>query len=268
MISSQFSEFLTSDGCSISYTLRSAPGSPHRIVLAHSLGLDRSLWDLVVAAMGDQASLLVYDSRGHGKSSRDARVRFTPDLFARDLAELLDHVGWPAATVAGCSMGGNVSQSFGVLYPARATGLGLVDTTPFYGYPEIWQDRIETSRTKGLAALVPLQVQRWYTDAFAAANPDLLAKVNAVFVANDLDCYAAACNMLGTLDQRSALHKLTMPVTIIVGDEDPATPVAAAEFLHAGIPGSRLVILQGRHLTPLERPAEVAAALLDLARGA
>jgi 3-oxoadipate enol-lactonase len=237
-------------------------------VLAHSLGLDRGLWDLVAAAIGDQASLLIYDCRGHGKSSRDAHVPFTPDLLARDLAELLDHVGWPTAVVAGCSMGGNVSQAFGALHPARAQGLGLVDTSAFYGSPEVWRDRVETARTKGLASMIPMQIERWVTDAFAAAHGDVLAKVTAVFAANDLDCYAAACTMLGTLDQRSALHKLTMPVTILVGDQDPATPVSASEFLHAGIPGSKLVILKGRHLTPLERPAEIAAELLELARQA
>jgi 3-oxoadipate enol-lactonase len=266
MAVTQSSEFRTSDGCSISYTLRSASDSPHRIALAHSLGLDRSLWDPVAREIGDQASLLIYDCRGHGKSSRDTHIRFTPDLFARDLAELLDHTGWPTAVVAGCSMGGNVSQAFGRLYPARAAGLGLVDTSAFYGSPEIWQDRIQTSRTKGLASMIPMQIARWVSDEFAAASGELIARINAVFAANDLDCYAATCDYLSSLDQRPHLHTLTMPVTIIVGDEDPATPVSASETLHSGIPGSKLVILKGRHLTPLERPAEVAAALLELAR--
>ena len=263
MVRTESSQFHTTDGCTIAYALHAAV-SPHRIALAHSLALDRGLWDPVVAAIGGQASVLHYDCRGHGQSSRDASVRFTPDLFARDLAELMDQVGWPSAVVAGCSMGGNVSQSFGRLYPSRAQGLGLVDTTAYYGSPEVWQDRIQTSRTKGLASMIPMQVQRWVTEDFAAAHSELLARVSAVFAANDLDCYAAACTLLATVDQRPYLDKLTMPVTIIVGDEDAATPVGAAEALHAGIPGSNLVILKGRHLTPLERPMEVAAALLDL----
>jgi 3-oxoadipate enol-lactonase len=78
--------------------------------------------------------------------------------------------------------------------------------------------------------------------------------------------YVAACGMLGTLDQRGKLNKLALPVTITVGDQDAATPVAVSEFLHAGISGSKLVILNGLHLTPLECPAEVTTDPPDLAR--
>jgi pimeloyl-ACP methyl ester carboxylesterase len=99
----------TSDGAAIAFTRRAAPsaGAP-RIVLIHSLALDRSIWDAVACAMQNHAEILTYDCRGHGRSERRAG-QFTAELFARDLSELLDHVGWQEATVAGCSMGGCVA---------------------------------------------------------------------------------------------------------------------------------------------------------------
>src|ERR1700682_2848472 len=121
--------FKTSDGCSIAFRLRAAPNDrAPRIVLIHSLALDGSIWDGVAARLADQASILTYDCRGHGKSDRRAGS-FTTELFARDLAELLDHVGWATATVAGCSMGGCVAQAFAGLYPSGGGGLGLVGNT-------------------------------------------------------------------------------------------------------------------------------------------
>ena len=236
----------TSDGCSLDYTLHAAPGTPHRIVLIHSLALDRSLLDGVAAAIGGQASVLTYDCRGHGKSGRDTRTRFTPQLFARDLAELLDHVGWPSAVIAGCSMGGNVAQAFGGLYPSRALALGLIDTTAFYGEdaPAVWRERAETARSKGLVSMIPFQATRWFSDAFRASHCDLIARLNAVFLGNGLDCYAAACDLLGHADLRPYLKSLTMPVTVIVGEEDYATPVSASEYLHAAIPNSTLNLLK------------------------
>jgi 3-oxoadipate enol-lactonase len=260
--------FLTSDGCTLDYTLREVPGVPHRIALIHSLALDRSIWDGVVAAIGGAASILTYDCRGHGKSGRCLNAEFTPDLFARDLAELLDHVGWPSAVIAGCSMGGNVAQAFGYLYSSRTRCLALIDTTAFYGDDgaATWHERATTARTNGLASMIVSQTTRWFSDAFRANNPDTIAKLSDVFRGNDIDCYAASCELLGHADLRQRAASLKMPVAIVVGEEDFATPVAASEYLHAAIPGSTLTILKGRHLTPLECPLEIGSQLLELAR--
>jgi 3-oxoadipate enol-lactonase len=56
-----------------------------------------------------------------------------------------------------------------------------------------------------------------------------------------------------------------MPVTIVVGEEDYATPVAMAKYLHEQIPQSTLTVLpQARHLTPIEHPDRIAAELRAL----
>jgi 3-oxoadipate enol-lactonase len=256
--------FNTSDGCTIAYTLRvtSDPEAP-RIVLIHSLALDRSIWDGIASRLAGGAHVLTYDCRGHGRSSRRA-TSFTPELFARDLAELLDHVGWTSALVAGCSMGGCVAQAFGGLYPSRASALGLIATTAWYGAdgPAQWRERAENARSKGLAGLVPFQVTRWFGDKFRAEHPELVNATAAVFLANDLDCYTATCVMLGEADLRSYLPSLRMPVHVIVGEEDYATPVPHARHLHEAISGSTLTIIPGaRHLTPVECPGQIAALL-------
>src|SRR2546422_2097655 len=98
--------FTTSDGCPIAYTIHSARilNAP-RMVLIHSLALDSSIWDGVVERLAGGAEILTYDCRGHGRSGRQAG-RFTTELFARDLLELLDHVGGQKVIIAGCLMGG------------------------------------------------------------------------------------------------------------------------------------------------------------------
>ena len=109
--------FNTSDGCAIAYALRGTldPKKP-RLALIHSLALDASIWDNVVQKLAEDAQILTYDCRGHGRSGKP-HMSFSMELFARDLAELLDHVGWRTAVVAGCSMGGCVAQE----HPARST---------------------------------------------------------------------------------------------------------------------------------------------------
>jgi 3-oxoadipate enol-lactonase len=74
--------------------------------------------------------------------------------------------------------------------------------------------------------------------------------------------YVETCTMLGAADLRAALPGMTMPAAIVVGEQDYATPVGMAEALHSNIKGSTLTVLENaRHLTPLEKPDEIAAAL-------
>ena len=82
----------------------------------HSLALDRSVWDDVVRRLEGETELLTYDCRGHGASPRTLGP-YTASRFARDLAELFDHIGWDKAAVTGCSMGGNIAQAFAAEYP-------------------------------------------------------------------------------------------------------------------------------------------------------
>ncbi len=265
-VSAVGSSFQTTDGCRIAYTLREAevfPASgPNRIALVHSLALDRGIWDGVAEKLADRASVLAYDTRGHGRSGR-VPGPFSMEQFAQDLAQLMDHVGWPSAVVAGCSMGGGVAQAFGGLYPERTAGLGLIDTTAWYGAeaPAQWRQRAATARAKGLESVLNFQTARWFGDRFRLEHADLVDAAARVFLANDPDCYAATCEMLGDADLRPYLAGFRMPVAVVVGEEDYATPVAVARELHEAIRGSTLTILEGRHLTPIECPDQIASIL-------
>lgn len=254
--------FTTSDGCAIAYTVHRNPKARvPRLALIHSLALDRSVWDGVVERLADRAEILTYDCRGHGRSGRP-HMQYTAELFGRDLGDLLDHLGWSAATIAGCSMGGCVAQAFAGLYPSRANALALIDTTAWYGpeAPKQFRERAAAAKAKGMEGLIDFQVTRWFSEKFTAANPQRVKHATEVFLANDFECYASTCALLGDADLRHYLPSFRMPVAIIVGEEDYATPIAMAKALHAAIPQSTLKIISGgRHLTPIECPGEIAA---------
>ena len=241
------------------------PGVP-RVALIHSLALDRSVWDGVVARLKDEAEILTFDCRGHGRSPRTPGP-YTAQMFARDLAELLDHVGWAKVVVAGCSMGGNVAQAFAAEFPQRTAALGLIDTTAWYGADAAakFKERADAARSKGLHGLIDFQLTRWFSDGFRVNHPEVLTRTTDVFVANDVDCYAASCELLGAADTRAQLASFNMPTAIVVGEEDYATPVAMARQLHDAIPHSTLTIIPGaRHLTPIEFPERITTELRGL----
>jgi 3-oxoadipate enol-lactonase len=263
--------FTASDGCSIAYSLHAASpqGGAHarsRIALIHSLALDRSIWNGVVPLLTPHADVLTYDCRGHGQSGR-AKMRFTPELFAGDLAELLDHVHWVDATIAGCSMGGCVAQAFAGLYPDRTPALALIDTTAWYGptAPQDWRERAQTAASKGFQALSEFQATRWVSDAFRELHREEMRAKLDVFLANDIGCYMATCEMLGDADLRPYQPAMRMPTSVIVGEQDFAAPVAMSEQIQRALPNATLSVLSGvRHLTPIECPTMIADKILAL----
>ncbi len=254
------------DGTSIGYSLLGDKASPKRIALIHSLAMDREFWRPVAEKLGESCAILIYDCRGHGASGKP-KGPYTTALFADDLADLMDHIGWDKAAVAGASMGGTVSITFGQNYPARTTGLGLFDTTAWYGQtaPKDWDERAQKARDEGLSGLIGFQKTRWFSDAFREKHADVVDRAIAVFLKNEVAAYADTCTMLGGTDLRAGLAAMKMPVRIAVGEEDYATPVAMSQALQAALPGAPLhVIKAGRHLTPLETPDVIASEIRSL----
>jgi 3-oxoadipate enol-lactonase len=100
-------------------------------------------------------------------------------------------------------------------------------------------------------------------------HPGLVQHAMSVFTANDIDAYAATCAMLGDADLRRHLGSFRFPVSVVVGEEDYATPVETAQDLVAAIPGASLTVLPAaRHLTPIECPDQIADAIRSLFRRA
>jgi 3-oxoadipate enol-lactonase len=252
------------DGVALVYEVAGRVADAPPLVLVHSLGMDRSFWNAVAPTLAATTAVLTYDCRGHGGSDKPAGP-YRVEQFADDLADLLDHVGWRRAVVAGASMGGCITLAFAAAYPARAAALGLIDTTAWYDAPDKWEERAVAAKTKGLPALIEFQTTRWFSDAFRASRKDVLDASVKVFLANKPQAYAETCRMLGACNLTAALPGMKMPARIAVGEEDYATPVAMAETLHRGIAGSTLTVIgNARHLTPLECPERIAAELSSL----
>jgi 3-oxoadipate enol-lactonase len=164
-------------------------------------------------------------------------------------------------------MGGCVALQFAADHPARASALGLIDTTAWYGPKalESWSERAERALHSGLRPMIDFQTTRWFSEAFRARHPEAVQRCVDTFLRNEVNAFAAACRMLGAFDGRPLLSGLAAPTAILVGEEDYATPLSMAEALHRSIPRSSLTVVAGaRHLTPMERPEVVAQELRRL----
>ncbi|MEW5722994.1 MAG: alpha/beta hydrolase, partial [Thermodesulfobacteriota bacterium] len=104
------------------------------VVLVHGYTVPQFLWDPTFAALVQAGfRVLRYDMYGRGFSDRPAVVN-DPDLFDRQLAELLSALKIPGPVdLAGISLGGAVCATFTALHPDRVRRLVLL--APF-GYPQ------------------------------------------------------------------------------------------------------------------------------------
>ena len=261
------SSAFASDGTKLNYDVHGA--GPLHFTLTHSLAMDRSFWHPVIAELGDAATVLTWDCRGHGASDKPAGP-YTVERFADDLASVLDAAGIEGTVAAGASMGGTVTLALALRHPGRVRALGLIDTTASYGpgASSDWEARATKALSEGLASLTGFQQTRWFSDHFREAHPEIVAKCVEIFCANDLGSYAETCRMLGAANLTPGLARIEVPAAILVGEEDYATPVAMGIALQRAIANSTIEIIAGaRHLTPLECPQLIASRLLVLAQG-
>lgn len=238
-------------------------GGEGTVVLLHSLALDRHVWDGVIPHLTPRFDVLAVDLAGHGAS--DALDEPTIEDMADALAPFVREQAPDGAVVIGLSLGGCVAQAFAIGHPDLTVGLGLVDTTCWYGEtaPADWEGRAQKAVEKGFDSLAAFQLDRWFSDEFNAANPRTGERLLDVFRANDVERYVATCRAMGAMDLRDRLGEITVPTCILVGEDDPATPPSDAEMMRALIDGAGMHVMPDcSHLSPVERP-DLVARLLD-----
>jgi 3-oxoadipate enol-lactonase len=250
------------DGCQIAVrTLRVGSGKLPPVMAIHALAMDGSMWSDAVSFIHSDVTVFAIDCRGHGQSEKP-RGPYSTERFAKDVVDALDKLGHARAIIAGCSMGGTTALALAGRYPERVQGLGLFDTTAWYGEDAAskWEQRAQIALSSGMSALTEFQLGRWFSPEFISAHPEVAERALGIFLANDTTAYAETCRMLGRADERGRLGNYKGPAVLAVGEHDFATPVAMAEEVAKGIPQAKLTVIpNARHFTPFEIPEEIAA---------
>ena len=249
------------DGCGI-HCRFDGPAAASVLVLSHSIGTSLSMWDPQIEALAREFRVLRYDSRGHGRSAVTPGP-YTIDRLAQDVVGLLDRLRIARAHFCGLSMGGMVGQWLGVHAPERLHKLALCNTAARIGTPEMWNARIEAVRKGGMASISAAVLERWFTPAFIASEPETVAATREVLEATSPDGYVACCAAIRDMDQREAISALRVPTLVIAGAYDGATPPADGRLLAERIRSARYVELEASHLSNIEAAPRFTAALLE-----
>ncbi len=254
--------FAISEGARIYYRLEGAAGKP-LLVMVHSLGVDHGQWDPQMPALLRYFQVLRVDLRGHGAS--DAPVGdYTLEQLSRDVIAAVDSVGRERFAYCGLSLGGMIGQWLGANAADRITHLALANTSPRVDAPELFEARRKAVFEGGMQAIENAAMERYFSPRLLASPNPQVASTRTTLRTTNPEGYAGCCAAIRDMDQRPLLGRIRVPVLVISGSLDAATPFEGhGAFLAAAIPGARSVVLEAAHLSNLELPSAFTNALLD-----
>lgn len=236
-------------------------GEGEPLVLIHGVGMQQGVWTPQVEALSRTHQVIVYDMLGHGASRLPAADETLAD-YADQLAALLDHVGIPAANVAGHSMGALVALEFALRHPSRTLRVAAVNAV-FRRTPEqraAVQGRAAALSDIGVQATIDSTIARWFGDPIPAALASMAGDVGRYLRNVQPAGYAHTYALFASSDEAHAgrLHQLTMPVLFLTGEHDPNSSPAMSEAMGREAPQAVVEVIAGaRHMMNVTAPAAV-----------
>ena len=231
----------------------SGEGTP--LFLFHSLLSDRASFASIELELMRSHRVIVPELPGFGGSkAAPGGLAGVADRMAEMVREV---AGSGEAIVLGNGYGGFVALQMAIRHPSIASKLVLADCGAAFSEAgrEAFRNMAAAAKAKGLAAITDVAMRRLFAPEFQAAHPDLMRDRREAFLKTDPLVLQAACGQLAELDLRSELSKVKMPVLVLVGEHDEATPPPMSHELARLLPNARLKILAGcAHVPQLQAP--------------
>lgn len=250
---------VSGNGIDIRYeTFGPSAGTP--LVMTHGFAGPIDQWVDELMPLAEKRPLLLYDVRGHGRTSapRDPG-EYSMTAFAADLAGLLRTLGVESAHVGGVSMGGMVTAQFAADYPDMCASVIIADSTcgnaPAAGRSaQEPADAWEHALHRGIGALGHMvakygleetvrREQEWKraNDPHLDVSPYAFEEDFRRIKLMTLDGYVGAAHAIAERpDLTRRIGEITAPTLVMVGEWDDFLPCAERD--HALIAGSRLVV--------------------------
>ena len=252
-------------------------GQGPTVVLPHCWGCSHEIWVPVARRLVESGHRVVlYDQRGHAASTRGTAT-LSMQVLGDDLANVLEANDVTDAVLAGHSIGGMTVMSLATYRPEvlgqRAKAIVLVSTaaTSLTSGPE------QAARAAGALIRSPITTRamssvhgrRFVRGVFGkdpvGAQMDLTRNLFGQCVPS---VRAGFFDALVALNLLEGIATIPLPTTVVVGSLDSLTPPRLSDQLVSGIPGARLVTVEGRgHMLPLEDPAAVTDEILRAVKG-
>jgi pimeloyl-ACP methyl ester carboxylesterase len=234
-------------------------GEGEPVVQIHGAGFGHFNFAPATPELAKHFKVVDYDMRGYGQSDKPIQD-YDMEVWADDLAGLMDVLDIEQAHVHGTSMGGMIAIVFAGKYPERTTSvvincaaakLGMAGRLIFKNWIDIARMDPEGPGSRILAELIAWQA---LSKTFLE-TPDGVAAIDTIQQilrdSNNLEVFTTACQAMCDMDIREWLPKITSPALVLGGDEDLMTPWdqgpdgAGQEAIYEGIRGAEKHVIRG-----------------------
>jgi sigma-B regulation protein RsbQ len=246
------------------------------VMLAHGFGCDQNIWRLVTPALAEVSPVVLFDHVGAGQSDLSvwSEQRYgSLRGYADDVLEIVDELDLRRVVLVGHS----VSAMIGVLVvadePERFAGLVLLTPSPRYvddgdyrgGFSaadiDELLDSLDSNYLGWSAAMAPVIMGN-------PERPELGEELRNSFCRTDPTIARVFARATFLSDNREDLASVRVPTLIVECAQDAIAPREVGAFVHARIPGSRLVTLDATgHCPQLSAPEATAGAISAFVAG-
>jgi pimeloyl-ACP methyl ester carboxylesterase len=250
------------------------PGADPPALLLHGIGNYARYWDLFAEATDGRLRLVAPDARGHGESDRP-RDGYAPLDFVADAIAVLDRSAIDRAIVVGHSMGGMHAIFLAARHPDRVRSLVIVDTgvLPMAEGSERAR-RLLTERPQRFASAADARAylertSPGYTDAVYRNRLAWAFREDAggLVWRSDPHALREIMRARATPDERWAtLEAIGVPTLVVRGTHSNVLSEDVARHMVTALPDARLLEVEAGHNVALERPRELANAVVALAK--
>lgn len=218
------------------------------VIFIHGSGGDREDWSAQLEGLSDLVNVLALELPGHGASEPPSEP--SVDAYTGWVVDFSEALGLERVVVVGCSLGSAVALSMGLSPRPWLKGLGLVGSGARLRVHPAFLEGLLKDKEKALDMLTDYAIRNNPDETFRTVIREKFRRCAPEVIHSDL----SACN---AFDVMKEVGRISLPTWILVGEEDKLTPVKYSQFLHDGIPGSRLhTVSHAGHLAMVEQPAE------------
>jgi len=216
------------------------------LFLIHGIGARRSTFGKLVEGLKDRFTCISYDLRGHGESPVP-KVRFGLDELVDDLEALRSKIGIETAHFAGHSLGGMIGPAYARRFPSRVLSLGLWSTAAFRTQDDSARVKsvVAAMREKGIKAVLDTLTARWFTDAFAAARPDVIDWRKQQVMDTPAEAFLTVFDIYAETEMGPWLKEIAVPAMVLTGELDGGCNPRLNAQIAKAMPNAELVILEG-----------------------